>query len=196
MSWIMIDNYDSFTYNIVQYFSKLGFPMKVFYPNEIDLAGIRALKPTAIVLSPGPGHPQEATLALEIVQNMFCPILGVCLGMQVIGLAHGANIAHAPQPIHGKISAIHHTQKGIFTQIPTPFAATRYHSLVIDPQSLPNDLELLAWGETTTGKTDVIMGIQHRHKPIMGVQFHPESILSEHGYKLFDNFCAIAKLLA
>lgn len=192
----MIDNHDSFTYNIVQYFSKLGCPMKAFYPDEIDLNGIRALNPTAIVLSPGPGHPKEATLALNIVQNIDCPILGVCLGMQVIGLAYGAEIIRSPKPIHGKTSAIHHTQKSIFTQIPTPFAATRYHSLAVAPQSLPPELELLAWSKTSTGEIDVIMGIQHRYKPIMGVQFHPESILSEQGDKLFANFCAIAKLLA
>lgn len=192
----MIDNHDSFTYNIVQYFSKLGYPMKVFFPDEIDLEGIRALKPTAIVLSPGPGHPQEATLALDIVHNMCTPILGVCLGMQVIGLAYGADIIRTSKPIHGKTSAIHHTQKSIFTDIPTPFTATRYHSLAIDPVSLPKDLELLAWSQTTMGEIDVIMGIQHRHKPIMGVQFHPEAILSEQGYKLFDNFCTMAKLLA
>jgi anthranilate synthase component 2 len=196
MSSIMIDNHDSFTYNIVQYFSTLGYPLTVFTPDQIDLKGIRALKPTAIILSPGPGHPQEASLAMEIVQNIPCPILGICLGMQVIGLAEGATIMRAPEPIHGKTSAIHHTQKGIFTQIPTPFAATRYHSLAIDPRSLPDDLELLAWTETTASEIDVIMGIQHRHKPIMGVQFHPESILSEHGYKLFDNFCILARLWA
>jgi anthranilate synthase/aminodeoxychorismate synthase-like glutamine amidotransferase len=116
--------------------------------------------------------------------------------MQVIGLVHGATIIRAPEPIHGKTSAIHHTQKSIFAQMPTPFAATRYHSLAIDRESLPADLELLAWTETTTGDTDVIMGIQHRHKPIMGVQFHPEAILSEQGYKLFDNFCILARLWA
>ncbi len=194
MPSIMIDNNDSFTYNIVQYFSTLGYPLTVFTPDQIDLKGIRALEPTAIILSPGPGHPQEATLAMEIVQNLSCPILGICLGMQVIGLAQGADIIRAPEPIHGKTSAIHHTQKGIFTQMATPFAATRYHSLVVDPQSLPDDLEVLAWTETTAGEIDVIMGLQHRHKPIMGVQFHPESILSEQGYKLFDNFCTLARL--
>lgn len=196
MSWIMIDNNDSFTYNIVQYFSKLGYPMKVFLPHEIDLDALKALNPTAIVLSPGPGHPQEAKLALEIVQNIHCPILGVCLGMQVIGLAFGAQIIRAPTPIHGKISAIHHRQKGIFNQLPNPFAATRYHSLVIEPTSLPKDLELLAWTESTQGTIDTIMAIQHRYKPIMGVQFHPESILSEQGYPLFENFCTLVRLLA
>jgi anthranilate synthase/aminodeoxychorismate synthase-like glutamine amidotransferase len=192
----MLDNYDSFTYNIVQYFSTLGYPLTVFSPDQIDLDGICALKPTAIILSPGPGHPKEATLAIEIVQNISCPILGICLGMQVIGLAHGATIIRAPEPIHGKTSAIHHSQKSIFAQMPTPFAATRYHSLAIARESLPADLELLAWTETTAGDSDVIMGIQHRHKPIMGVQFHPESILSEQGYKLFDNFCILARLCA
>lgn len=192
----MLDHNDSFTYNIVQYFGTLGYPLRVFTPEQIDLDGIRALEPTAVILSPGPGHPREATLALEIVQNLSCPILGICLGMQVIGLAHGATITRAPEPIHGKTSAIHHTQKGLFTQIPTPFAATRYHSLAIAPQSLPAELEVSAWTETTAGKIDVIMGIQHRHKPIMGVQFHPESILSEQGYKLFDNFCALTRLWA
>ena len=194
MSWIMLDNYDSFTYNIVQYFSTLGHPLTIFSPDQIDLEGIRALKPTAIILSPGPGHPQEATLAMEIVQNISCPILGICLGMQVIGRAFGASIIRTAEPMHGKTAAIHHTQKSIFAQIPTPFAATRYHSLAIERESLPAELELLAWTETIAGESDVIMGIQHRHKPILCVQFHPESILSEHGYKLFDNFCILARL--
>lgn len=192
----MLDNNDSFTYNIVQYFSTLGYPLTVFTPDQIDLEGILALKPTAVILSPGPGHPQDATLAIEIVQNLTCPILGICLGMQVIGLAHGATIIRTAEPIHGKTSAIHHTQKSIFAQVPTPFVATRYHSLAIDRDSLPPNLELLAWTETTAGDKDVVMGVQHRHKPIMGVQFHPESILSEQGYKLFDNFCILARLWA
>ncbi len=196
MNWIMIDHEDSFTYNIVQYFSTLGYPLRVYTAKQIDLEGLRALKPSAVILSPGPGHPKEAILALDIVQNLTCPILGICLGMQVIGLAYGASIVRAPVPIHGKISAIHHTQKSIFAHIPTPFAATRYHSLAIANESLPSDLALLAWTENTAGNTDVIMGIQHRQKPIVGVQFHPESILSEQGYKLFDNFCILARLRA
>ena len=191
----MLDNYDSFTYNIAQYFNTLGFPVKVFYPDQIDLQGIRALNPSAIILSPGPGHPQDATLASEIVQNMSCPILGICLGMQVIGMTYGATIISAPRPIHGKTSAIHHNQQGIFASIPTPFAATRYHSLAV-AAPLPKELDMLAWSETTTGEIDVIMGLQHRTKPIMGVQFHPESILSEHGYKLFENFSIMVRLLS
>ena len=185
MKLLMIDNYDSFTYNLVQYFGELGQEVRVFRNDEIDVAGIAALKPDHLVLSPGPCSPAEAGVCVDAIRAFTgkLPILGVCLGHQAIGQAFGGRIVRAPTIMHGKLSAIRHTGKGVFGGLPSPFQATRYHSLVIERASLPDALEITA--ETGDG---VIMGVQHRSWPVFGVQFHPESIASEHGHAILANF--------
>jgi anthranilate synthase component 2 len=182
---LMIDNYDSFTYNLVQYFGELGEEVKVVRNDEIDLAGIAALKPDHIVVSPGPCTPNEAGVSVPLIQEFAgkIPILGVCLGHQSIGQAFGGRIVRAKTLMHGKTSPVHHLDTGVFTGLPSPFTATRYHSLVIERETLPEVLEVTAW--TDDGE---IMGVRHKSLPVEGVQFHPESILTEHGHRMLANF--------
>ena len=182
---LMIDNYDSFTYNLVQYFGELGEEVRVVRNDAIDLAGVAALGPARIVISPGPCTPNEAGISVPLVRAFAgkLPILGVCLGHQAIGEAFGAAILHAGRVMHGKTSDIRHGAKGVFAGLPSPFRATRYHSLAIERASLPDCLEITA--ESEDGE---IMGVRHREFALEGVQFHPESILTEHGHALLKNF--------
>jgi anthranilate synthase component 2 len=182
---LMIDNYDSFTFNLVQYFGELGEEVRVFRNDEIDVAGITALAPARIVISPGPCTPNEAGVSVPLVKAFSgkIPILGVCLGHQAIGQAFGGRIVHARTLMHGKVSRIHHEGKGVFAGLPSPYNATRYHSLAIERPSCPAELEITAW--TEDGE---IMGVKHRTLAVEGVQFHPESILTEHGHALLRNF--------
>jgi len=186
---LMIDNYDSFTFNIVQYFGELGAEVKVMRNDEIDVAGIAELNPRHLVISPGPCTPTEAGVSVEAIKAFAgrIPILGVCLGHQSIGQAFGGRIVHARAVMHGKTSPIHHKSTGVFCDLPDPFEATRYHSLVIERESLPECLEITAWTEHG-GAMDEIMGVRHREFDIQGVQFHPESILTEHGHQMLKNF--------
>ena len=187
---LMIDNYDSFTYNLVQYLGELGEDVAVHRNDKIDIAGIEALKPERIVLSPGPCTPNEAGVSLAVVEHFAgrVPLLGVCLGHQCIGQAFGANIVRAGTIMHGKTSMVHHGGTGLFNALPDPYQATRYHSLVIDPASCPDCLEVTAWTQDAQGERDDIMAVRHRTLPIEGVQFHPESILTDHGHALLKNF--------
>jgi anthranilate synthase component 2 len=182
---LMIDNYDSFTYNLVQYFGELGEQVEVVRNDEIDLAGIAALKPDHIVVSPGPCTPNEAGVSVPLIREFSgkVPILGVCLGHQSIGQAFGGRIVRAKSLMHGKTSQVFHTQQGVFAGLPSPFTATRYHSLVIERESLPDCLEITAWTDD-----DEIMGVRHKSMIVEGVQFHPESILTEHGHQMLANF--------
>lgn len=194
---LMIDNYCSFTYNIVQYFGQLQQNIIVYKNNQIDLDDIVKLAPQAIILGPGPCTPTEAGISLPILTQLsdFVPILGICLGHQAIGQAFGGQVVRAKQVMHGRLSAIYHNQHSVFVDLPTPFFATRYHSLIIDEHSLPDCLAVSAWAHKDDTKE--IMGIYHKTLPIHGVQFHPESILSEHGHRLFNNFLSeygLAKL--
>ena len=186
----MIDNYDSFTYNLVQYLGELGEEVSVFRNDEITLEQIEALHPSRVVISPGPCTPSEAGISVPLIQRFAgkLPILGVCLGHQSIGQAFGGKIVHAAQLMHGKTSAIRHKDAGVFHGLPNPLTATRYHSLVIEKKSLPACLEVTAW--TDDGE---IMGVRHRTLPVHGVQFHPESILTEHGHDMLKNFLQGAK---
>jgi anthranilate synthase component 2 len=181
----MIDNYDSFTYNLVQYLGELEQEVVVFRNNKISLDEVEALAPAYIVISPGPCTPAEAGISVALVQRFAgkIPILGVCLGHQSIGQAFGGKIVHAKQVMHGKVSSVHHKNQGVFRGLEEPFAATRYHSLVIERESLPETLEVTAW--TDDGE---IMGVRHTRLPVEGVQFHPESILTQHGHELLRNF--------
>jgi anthranilate synthase component 2 len=185
MKLLMIDNYDSFTYNLVQYFGELGAEVLVHRNDEISLAEIAALKPSHLVVSPGPCSPAEAGISVAAIQHFAgkLPILGVCLGHQSIGAAFGGRIIRAQQLMHGKTSFIHTTQQGVFADLPKDFTVNRYHSLAIEPSTCPTELEVTAW--TDDGE---IMGVRHRSLPIEGVQFHPESILTEHGHALLNNF--------
>jgi len=185
MKLLMIDNYDSFTYNLVQYFGELGAEVLVHRNDEISLADIAAFKPSHLVVSPGPCSPAEAGISVAAIQHFAgkLPILGVCLGHQSIGAAFGARIIRAQQLMHGKTSLIHTTQQGVFADLPKDFTVNRYHSLAIERSSCPAELEVTAW--TEDGE---IMGVRHRSLPIEGVQFHPESILTEHGHALLNNF--------
>jgi anthranilate synthase component 2 len=189
---LMIDNYDSFTFNLVQYFGELGEDVRVIRNDEMTLAALRALRPSAIVISPGPGTPDDAGVSLEVLQRLGgeVPVFGVCLGHQAIGQAFGGKVIRARQIMHGKTSPIRHTGKGVFAGLPNPFEATRYHSLVVEQASLPDCLEVTAWTEHADGAIDEIMGLRHRTLPIEGVQFHPESILTEHGHAMLRNFLA------
>ncbi|MGO9445947.1 MAG: anthranilate synthase component II [Thiobacillaceae bacterium] len=182
---LMIDNYDSFTYNLVQYFGELGEDVKVVRNDEIDLAGIAKLKPDHIVVSPGPCTPNEAGVSVPLIKEFAgkVPILGVCLGHQSIGQAFGGEIIRAQKLMHGKTSPIYHVGTGVFAGLPSPFTATRYHSLVIARESLPDCLKITAW--TDDGE---IMGVRHHSMIVEGVQFHPESILTEHGHQMLSNF--------
>ncbi len=185
MSLLMIDNYDSFTYNLVQYFGELGEDVQVFRNDAITLKEIAAMKPDFLVISPGPCSPKEAGISVDAIREFAgqLPILGVCLGHQSIGFAFGGEIVHAQKLMHGKLSPVHHLNTGVFAGLPNPFTATRYHSLAIRRDTLPACLEVTAW--TDDGE---IMGVRHREHPIQGVQFHPESIMTEHGHALLDNF--------
>jgi len=187
---LMIDNYDSFTYNLVQYFGELGVEVQVFRNDQISVAQMEKLNPEQIVISPGPCTPNEAGISVEAIKYFAGkkPILGVCLGHQSIGQAFGGNIVHASAIMHGKTSMIRHKGIGVFRGINNPFEATRYHSLVIEKESLPECLEVTAWTETESGELEEIMGVRHKDYPIEGMQFHPESILTEHGHKLLQNF--------
>jgi anthranilate synthase component 2 len=182
---LMVDNYDSFTYNIVQYFGELGADIEVFRNDEIDLEGIAARKPDRLVISPGPCSPKEAGISVAAIQHFAgkLPILGVCLGHQSIGAAFGGKIVRAQELMHGKTSVIQTTQQGVFRNLPSKFTVNRYHSLAIERTSCPADLEITAW--TEDGE---IMGVRHRSLAIEGVQFHPESILTEHGHAMLKNF--------
>lgn len=196
---LMIDNYCSFTYNIVQYFGELKQDIKVLRNDEATLDDIKKLSPKAIILGPGPCSPTEAGVTLPILQELSgsIPILGVCLGHQAIGQAFGGQVVRAGEVMHGRLSAVHHHGVGVFTDLPKPFNATRYHSLVIDKQTLPECLEITAWTQYPDGSMEEIMGVRHKTLAVEGVQFHPESILSEHGYQIFNNFLArhgLAKL--
>lgn len=186
---LMIDNYDSFTFNIVQYFGELGADVKVIRNDEIDVNGIAALEPEQLVISPGPCTPAEAGVSVDAIKAFAgrIPILGVCLGHQSIGQAFGGKVVHARAVMHGKTSPIHHRSVGIFSDLPNPFEATRYHSLVVERESLPDCLEVTAWTERD-GAEDEIMGLRHRQLDVQGVQFHPESILTEHGHQMLKNF--------
>ena len=189
---LMIDNYDSFTFNVVQYLMELGEDVVVWRNDEISVDAIIQAAPEKIVISPGPCTPNEAGISLEVIERLAgsIPILGICLGHQSIGQAFGGHIIRAPKVMHGKLSAIHHSGVGVFEGLPSPYQATRYHSLVIDPSTLPEILEVTAWTEDESGELDAIMGVRHRSLSVEGVQFHPESILSEHGHALLKNFLA------
>ena len=186
---LMIDNYDSFTFNIVQYLGELQADVRVVRNDEIDVAGIAELAPQQLVISPGPCTPNEAGVSVQAIRTFAgkIPILGVCLGHQAIGQAFGGRIVHDREVMHGKTSQIHHAATGVFTDLSNPFEATRYHSLVIERESLPDCLEVTAWTERE-GVVDEIMGVRHRELDVQGVQFHPESILTEHGHQLLKNF--------
>ncbi len=187
---LMIDNYDSFTYNLVQYFGELGEDVHVQRNDAITLSEISQLAPQRIVISPGPCTPDDAGISLAVIHEFSgkIPILGVCLGHQGIAQAFGGKVVRAKQVMHGKTSAIHHCQVGVFAGLPSPFAATRYHSLVAEQASLPDCLEITAWTADADGGIDEIMGLRHRTLAVEGVQFHPESILTEHGHQLLRNF--------
>jgi anthranilate synthase component 2 len=187
---LMIDNYDSFTYNLVQYFGELGADIRVYRNDEITLQDIEKLAPRQIVISPGPCTPREAGISVPLIKHFAgrLPLLGVCLGHQSIGEAFGGRIIRAGRVMHGKLSAIHHRGQGVFAGLPSPYNATRYHSLVIEQESLPDCLEVTAWTSNDDGSMEEIMGVRHKTLEIEGVQFHPESILTEHGHKLLRNF--------
>lgn len=187
---LMIDNYDSFTYNVVQYLAELKADVQVYRNDEITIAEIEHLAPEKIVISPGPCTPNEAGISVEVIQHFAgkIPILGICLGHQSIGQAFGADIVRAKQVMHGKTSLIYHNNTGVFKGLSNPFEATRYHSLVIDQNSLPECLELVAWTEDSQGAVDEIMGVRHTELQLQGVQFHPESILTQQGHDLLENF--------
>ena len=187
---LMIDNYDSFTYNLVQYFGELGQAVKVIRNDDLSVNDIAALKPERIVISPGPCTPNEAGVSLEVLEKLSgsVPILGVCLGHQSLGQAFGGKVIRAKTIMHGKTSLMHHKGQGVFSNLPSPFEATRYHSLVVEKESLPDCLEITAWTENADGSFDEIMGLRHKTLPVQGVQFHPESILTQHGHAMLKNF--------
>jgi len=187
---LMIDNYDSFTYNLVQYLQALGAEVKVVRNDAMTVDEIAKLAPERIVISPGPCTPNEAGVSLDIIERLGAntPILGVCLGHQSLGQAYGGNVIRAGRIMHGKTSRIRHEGKGVFAGLPDAYEATRYHSLVVERSSLPEALEVTAWTENDDGSFEEIMGLRHREFPVEGVQFHPESILTEHGHALLKNF--------
>jgi anthranilate synthase/aminodeoxychorismate synthase-like glutamine amidotransferase len=187
---LLIDNYDSFTFNLYQYIGELGLPCRVVRNDQIDVAGIARARPRALVISPGPGTPDEAGVSLDAIRELSgkLPILGVCLGHQAIGQAFGGRVIRAERQMHGKVSEVHHAGAGIFTGVPRPFPATRYHSLVVERRSLPRALEV-----TAQTKDGVIMGLRHRRHPTVGVQFHPESILTRGGMRILANFLGVKR---
>ncbi len=186
----MIDNYDSFTYNLVQYLGELGAEVETVRNDAISIDGIRALNPSGIVISPGPCTPDDAGISLEVVEELggSFPILGVCLGHQCIGQVFGGRVVRAGKIMHGKTSMMHHRGEGVFAGLPQPFEATRYHSLVLQKDEIPDSLEVTAWTELDDGGIEEVMGLKHRELPIEGVQFHPESILTRCGHDLLQNF--------
>ncbi len=190
---LMIDNYDSFTYNLVQYLGELGAEVVVHRNDQISLNQIERMAPTRIVISPGPCTPNEAGISMDVIRRFGdrIPILGVCLGHQSIGQVYGGEVVRARTVMHGKTSAIHHTGSGVFTRLPNPFEATRYHSLIVAADSLPDCLEVTAWTEFEDGSRDEIMGFRHQQLPVEGVQFHPESILTRCGHDLLANFLGV-----
>jgi anthranilate synthase component 2 len=187
---LMIDNYDSFTYNVVQYLAELGADVQVYRNDEISVEEIEALNPERLVISPGPCTPNEAGISMAAIRHFAgkLPILGICLGHQAIGQVYGGNIIRAGQVMHGKVSPVYHEDKGVFRGLSNPLQATRYHSLVIDKTSLPDCLEVTAWTRNSDGSVEEIMGVRHKTLPIEGVQFHPESIMTEQGHELLRNF--------
>ena len=187
---LMIDNYDSFTFNLVQYLGELGQDVKVIRNDQISVAEIVALAPERIVISPGPCTPNDAGVSLDVMRELSAtiPVFGVCLGHQALGQAFGGTVVRARQIMHGKTSPIHHNNTGVFRGLPSPFEATRYHSLVVDKASLPDCFEVTAWTQSDDGTIDEIMGLRHREIGTEGVQFHPESILTQHGHDLLRNF--------
>jgi anthranilate synthase component 2 len=195
---LMIDNYDSFTYNLVQYLGELGQDVRVARNDELSVEQIRKLAPERIVISPGPGTPDQAGVSLQLIEKLGgqIPIFGVCLGHQSIGQAFGGHVVRAQRIMHGKTSMIHHNGQGVFGALPIPFEATRYHSLVVEKSTLPQCLEVTAWTQNDDGSIDEIMGLRHRTLAIEGVQFHPESILTQHGHALLKNFLHTARLAA
>ena len=190
MKVVMVDNYDSFTYNLVQYFGELGAEVIVVRNDQVSVTDIAALNPDKIVISPGPCTPKEAGVSVGTILHFAgkIPLLGVCLGHQSMGYAFGGNVIHAKQIMHGKTSLVYHADTGVFNGLNNPFTATRYHSLVIEQSSLPECLEITAWTQNEQGEIDEIMGVRHKILDIEGVQFHPESILTEHGHDLLRNF--------
>ncbi|MDY0249489.1 MAG: aminodeoxychorismate/anthranilate synthase component II [Pseudomonas sp.] len=187
---LMIDNYDSFTWNLVQYFAELGAEVKVVRNDEYTVPELLAMQPDQVVISPGPCTPNEAGVSLAAIKAFagLVPVLGVCLGHQSIAQAFGGEVVRAAQPMHGKTSLVYHHDQGVFAGLNNPLTATRYHSLVVAPESLPSDLTVTAWTQTEQGELEAIMGLQHRTLNIEGVQFHPESILTEQGHALLANF--------
>ena len=187
---LMIDNYDSFTYNIVQYFGELQQDITVWRNDQITLEDVKTLAPDIIVIGPGPCDPDRAGISLDIIATFkgIIPILGICLGHQAIGQAFGGQVVKAGEVMHGRLSAVYHNNQGVFADLPNPTQATRYHSLVVDKTSLPECLEVTAWTQNTDGSIEEIMGFRHKEFAIESVQFHPESILSEAGYQLLNNF--------
>ena len=191
---LMLDNYDSFTHNLVQYCGELGHAVTVKRNDQISVSEIIALDPDAIIISPGPCTPNEAGISVELIKTLTgrIPILGVCLGHQCIAAANGGNVVHAREVMHGKTSQIYHTNTDIFKDLKQPFLATRYHSLIVEKETLPAMLEVTAWTLTDNKDVDEIMGLRHREAKLYGVQFHPEAILTEHGHQLLANFFALA----
>jgi len=187
---LMIDNYDSFTYNLVQYLGELGADVAVCRNDEVSLDEVAEMQPERIMVSPGPCTPDQAGISMAAIKHFAgkVPVLGVCLGHQSIGQVYGGKIVHANKIMHGKTSLIHHEGKHVFAGLKNPYTATRYHSLVIEKETLPDCLEITAWTETETGELDEIMGVRHKELAVEGVQFHPESILTEHGHDLLNNF--------
>lgn len=187
---LMVDNYDSFTYNVVQYLAELKADVEVYRNDQISIAEIEQLAPEKIVISPGPCTPNEAGVSVEAIKHFAgkIPILGICLGHQSIGQAFGGEIVRAKQVMHGKTSMIHHNNSGVFANLSNPYEATRYHSLVIEQKTLPDCLEITAWTQNDDGTMDEIMGVRHKQLAVEGVQFHPESILTQHGHDLLNNF--------
>ena len=187
---LMIDNYDSFTFNLVQYLQTLGAEVRVVRNDQVTVAEIEALAPERIMISPGPGTPDQAGVSLDVIRELGprIPVFGVCLGHQSLGQAYGGDVVRAKRIMHGKTSRIRHEGRGVFTGLPDGYEATRYHSLVVERDSLPGCLEVTAWTDNEDGSVEEIMGLRHREHPVEGVQFHPESILTEHGHALLKNF--------
>ena len=187
---LMIDNYDSFTFNLVQYFQQLGADVRVVRNDVMSVEDIAALKPDQIVISPGPGNPDQAGVSLAVIEQLgpTIPLLGVCLGHQAIGQVFGGHVIRAGKIMHGKVSAMRHHGRGVFSGLPDGYTATRYHSLVVDKDRLPDCLEITAWTENEDGSMEEVMGLRHKTLPIEGVQFHPESVLTDHGHALLKNF--------
>ena len=190
---LMIDNYDSFTFNLVQYLGELGAEVEVHRNDQITIEAIEKMQPERIMISPGPCTPNEAGISMQVIEHFAgkLPILGVCLGHQSIGQVFGGKIIHAKEIMHGKTSMMHHNNEGVFKGLTNPYEATRYHSLVIEKESLPDCLEITAWTENADGSMDEIMGVRHKELAIEGVQFHPESILTQHGHDLLQNFLSM-----